>query len=130
MWEDPVANYFGKYLYASDPELRNVAVALGNSGVIGFDNTARVGVLYDLVRMIASGQSPEQLSTYTDQPIFDYVLHKTGQGNFEMLNQYCRLTQSADGASPMGRRGMVHFHLPANATVKAAAMQSYLNVLG
>ena len=39
LWEDRCGNYFGKYLYASDPNFDDACVSLGNSGVIGFDNT-------------------------------------------------------------------------------------------
>ena len=129
LWDDRIGNYFGKYLYTSDPEFHDARVSLGNSGVIGFDSTSRVRDLYDLVRMIASGKSTELLSVYTDQPILDYVLHKTGQGNFETLNKYCRLVRSAEGVLPEGRCGMVHFNMPSDAYAKAATMRLYLMML-
>jgi hypothetical protein len=129
VWDDRVGNYFGKYLYISDLEFHDSLVSLGNSGIIGFDNTARVQVLNNLVKMTANRQSAKRLASYTDQPILDYVLHKVGIGNFTLLNRYCRLTRSGEGVQPAGCRGMVHFHLPSDAYLKAAAMRAYLRAL-
>lgn len=127
-WDD-VGNYFGKYLYIDDSDFNNVRVALGNSGVIGFDNTRRVRIVSFFVRLVASSQSREQIALYTDQPILNYVLHKTRTGNFELLNKYCRLTRSLESVPPDGRRGLVHFHLIADAKTKAAMMRSYLSLV-
>jgi hypothetical protein len=126
---DEIGNYFGKYLYMSDPGLIDAQVSLGNSGVIGFDNTGRVRVVNELVRMIASRQSAERLSSHTDQPILDYVLHKTELGNFQMLNKYCRLTRSLEGVPAAERCGMAHFNLASDAGKKAAMMRAYLMML-
>jgi hypothetical protein len=129
LWDDRPGNYFGKYLYASDPNFDDARVPLGNSGVIGFDNTRRIRAVNGLVRRIASRQNTELLRIYSDQPILDYVLHKTGIGNFEILNKYCRLTRSVADVPPSGRCGMAHFHLASDARTKAAAMRSYLRLI-
>jgi hypothetical protein len=131
-WDDGAGNYFGRLLYAADSNFNDTRVALGNSGVIGFNNTTLVRVLNDLVRMIASRQDPERLRIYTDQAILNYVLHKIDLGDFELLNRYCRLTRSVDEVPPAKRRGMVHFHLASgnsDAFEKAFAMRSYLDGL-
>jgi predicted O-methyltransferase YrrM len=131
-WEDWRAGYFGRDLYASDPEFYDTTVCLGNAGVVGFDNTARVEPVNDLVRMIAARQSPEQLRMFTDQQILNYVLHKTGAGDFHSLDKYCRLARSLDEAPVAERRGMTHFHLASgteDASPKTTVMQSYMEVL-
>ncbi len=132
-WDDWKAGYFGRDFYTSDPEFHDAKVALGNAGVVGFDNTARIKPVRDLVRMIAARQSSEQLRIYTDQPILNYVLHKTGLGDFEVIDRYCRLTRSLEDAPPAKRRGITHFH-PASGTGDASAkisvMRSYLDELG
>lgn len=131
-WNDPVGDYFGRYLYAADRQFPDAPVALGNSGVIGVDVAARLRVVGDLVGAIARRQAPERLAIFGDQPILDYVLHKTGIGNFEVLDRYCRLSRSTDDVPPSERRGMVHFHLNtggADACAKAALMRAYLTQL-
>ncbi len=128
-WNHPSAGYFGHYLYKSDPQFRDRPVALGNSGIIGFDNTGRIRGINDLVRTVARRQSPERLAMFGDQPILDYVLHKTGMGDFQVLDRYCRLTRSTEDVPPSGRRGIVHFFLNSgtgDASEKAALMSAYL----
>ena len=132
LWDDGAGNYFGRLLYATDPNFYDARVALGNAGVVGFNNTALVRAVNDLVRMIASRQDPERLRTYTDQAILNYVLHKTDLGDFEILNRYCRLTRTVDEVPPAKRRGIVHFHLASgniDAFEKTFAMRSYLDGL-
>jgi hypothetical protein len=132
LWDDGVGNYFGRLLYAADPNFCDTRVALGNAGVVGFNNTALVRAVNDLVRMIASSQDPERLRIYTDQPILNYVLHKIDLGDFELLNRYCRLTRTESEVPPAKRRGIVHFHLASgnsDAFEKTAAMKSYLDGL-
>jgi hypothetical protein len=132
LWDDWTANFFGRDFYTSDPEFHDVKVALGNAGVVGFENTARIRPVNDLVRMIAARQGSEQLRIYTDQPILNYVLHKTRLGDFEVTDRYCRLTRSLEAAPPATRRGITHFHLASGtgeASPKATVMRSYLEVL-
>jgi hypothetical protein len=132
LWDDGTGNYFGRLLYAADPDFHDTRVALGNAGVVGFNNTALIRAVNDLVRMIASRQDPERLRIYGDQPILNYVLHKIDLGDFEILNRYCRLTRTVNEVLPAERRGMVHFYLASGMTdafVKASVMGSYLNGL-
>ena len=132
LWEDWKASYFGRDLYACDPEFYDAKVSLGNAGVVGFDNTARIKPVNDLVRMIAARRSSEQLRIFTDQPILNYVLHKTGAGDFHVLNRYCRLARSLDETPVAERRGITHFHLASgteDASPKGTVMRSYLEDL-
>ena len=100
--------------------------------MVGFDNTARVRSVNDLVRTIATRQSSDQIRVFSDQPILNYVLHKTGLGNFDILNKYCRLTRAVEDVPPAARRGIAHFHLASgaeDALPKVSVMRSYLNEL-
>jgi hypothetical protein len=132
LWDDYEGNFFGRYLYASDPEFYDSLASLGNAGVVGFDNIARVRIINDLVRTIATRQSSDRLRIFSDQPILNYVLHKTRLGNFDMVNQYCRLTRAVEDAPPAERRGIVHFHLASGANdalPKVSVMRSYIKEL-
>ena len=132
LWDDYPGNFFGRYLYASDLEFHDAQASLGNAGVVGFDNTARARCVNYLVRTIASRQSSDRLRIFTDQPILNYVLHKTKLGNFDILDRYCRLTRAVEDVPPAGRRGIAHFHLASgaeNALPKVSVMQSYLGEL-
>ena len=131
-WEEIPGNYFGRSLYLTDPDFRDTVVPLGDAGVVGFPNVTRMQVVNDSVRNLAASQSPDFLSIFTDQPILNYVLHKTGLGDFEVLNKYCRLTRSLENVPANGRRGIVHFHLASglsDATPKSSMMKSYLEDL-
>ena len=132
LWDDYPGNFFGRYLYTSDPEFHDAQASLGNAGLVGFDNTARARCVNDLVRTIAARQSSDRLTIFTDQPILNYVLHKTKLGNFDILDRYCRLTRAVEDVPPAGRRGIAHFHLASgaeNALPKVSVMQSYLGEL-
>jgi predicted O-methyltransferase YrrM len=132
LWDDGVGNFFGRLLYAADPSLYDTRVALGNAGVVGFNNSFLVRAVNDIVRMIACRQDPERLRIYTDQPILNYVLHKIDLGDFELLNRYCRLTRTINEVPPTERRGIVHFHLASggsDAFEKAFAMRSYFDAV-
>jgi len=132
LWDDYAGNYFGRFLYAAEPEFPEESVPLANSGVVGFDGTARVCTVNKLVKAIAGRQTSERLRVFGDQPILNYVLHKTGLGNFELVNRYCRLTRKIEDASPADRRGLVHFHLASGAadgSAKSSIMASYLDRL-
>jgi hypothetical protein len=132
LWDDYKGNFFGRYLYASDPEFYDALASLGNAAVVGFDNTARVRSVNDLVRTVATRQSSDQLRVFSDQPLLNYVLHKTGLGNFDILDRYCRLTRAIEDVPPAGRRGLVHFHLASgaeDALPKVSVMRSYLDEL-
>jgi hypothetical protein len=92
----------------------------------------RVRRVNDLVRSIATRQNSDRLDIFTDQPILNYVLHKTGLGNFDIPDRYCRLTRAVEDVPPSGRRGTVHFHLnsgAADAQPKASVMRAYLDEL-
>jgi hypothetical protein len=130
LWDDYPGNFFGRYLYTSDTEFGDAQASLGNAGVVGFDNTTRVRHINDLVRTIAARQSSDRLRIFTDQPILNYVLHKTGLGNFDILDRYCRLTLTVEDVPAAGRRGIAHFHLASgaeDALPKVSVMRSYLN---
>ena len=132
LWDDYPGNFFGRYLYTSDPEFHDAQASLGNAGVVGFDNTTRVRHINDLVRTIAARQSSDQLMIFSDQPILNYVLHKTELGNFDILDRYCRLTRAVEEVPPAERRGIAHFHLASgseDALLKVSVMHSYLNEL-
>ncbi|MGO9849372.1 MAG: hypothetical protein ACLPKT_23025 [Methylocella sp.] len=131
LWPTFVGNFFGRYLYAAEPAFPEKAV-LANAGVQGFDNTARVRIAYELVKAIASRVTSDFLGTFGDQPILNYVLHKTGYGNFELMNRYCRATREMADPSPAERRGLVHFHVWSAAegpSAKSRIMRSYLDRL-
>jgi hypothetical protein len=132
LWDDYSGNFFGRYLYGSDPEFYDARPSLGNAGVVGFDNIAQVRSINDLVRTIATRQSSDRLRIFSDQPILNYVLHKTGLGNFDMLDRYCRLTRAVEDVPPAERRGIAHFHLASgagDALPKVSVMRLYLNEL-
>jgi hypothetical protein len=132
LWDDYPGNFFGRYLYTSDPEFHDGQASLGNAGVVGFDNTARMRYINELVTTIASRQSPDRLRIFSDQAILNYVLHKTGLGNFDTLDRYCRLTRAVEDVPPAVRRGIAHFHLASgaeDALPKLSVMRSYLNEL-
>jgi hypothetical protein len=124
-----IEHFFGKYLYAADIDFYDRRVALGNAGLVGFDNIDRSRWINELVKRIAARQPPDRLRNFSDQPILDYVLHKTGLGDFEILNRYCRLTRRIEGVPARERRGLVHFHGVAggkeDASEKAAIMRLY-----
>jgi hypothetical protein len=130
-WPDYPGNYFGRHLYAADSEFPATA-ALGNSGEIGFDSIARVQTVNELVRAIAHRQTPQLLKIFGDQPILNYVLHKTGLGNHELLDRYRRLARRLEDAPPEERRGLVHFYLASGAedvSAKSSMMAAYLESL-
>ncbi len=132
LWDDYAGNFFGRYLYGPDPDFYNARVSLGNAGVVGFDNVARVRRVNDFVRTIATRQGSDRLRIFSDQPILNYVLHKTGFGNFDILDRYCRLTRAVEDVPPARRRGLAHFHLASgaeDALPKLFVMRSYLNEL-
>jgi hypothetical protein len=132
LWDEYAGNFFGRYLYDSDPEFYDARPLPGNAGVVGFDNRARVQKVNDLVLTIASRQSSDRLRIFSDQPILNYVLHKTGLGNFDVVDRYCRLTRAVEDVPPTGRRGIAHFHLASgaeDALPKISVMRSYLNEL-
>jgi hypothetical protein len=129
LWTENVSNYFGRDLYEGDPDFQDVRVALGNSGIIGVDNPARLQAVSLLVKEIAASRSAEQLQVFTDQPILDYVLHKTGEGDFTLLDRYCRLTHDLQSLPIATRRGLAHFHPPAPASAKLPIMKAYLDAL-
>jgi hypothetical protein len=130
-WPKYHGNFFGRYLYAADPRFPSRA-ALGNSGVVGFSNIDLVRVVNALVKAIARRQTERRLRNFGDQPIFNYALHKTELGNYQLLNKYVRLTRGLGRVPPTERRGLVHFHLASGAEVasaKLAMMKSYLEIL-
>jgi hypothetical protein len=130
-WPDYPGNYFGRWLYAADSEFPATA-ALGNSGEIGFDSIARVRTVNELVIAVARRQTPQLLKIFGDQPILNYVLHKTGLGNHELLDRYRRLARRLEDAPPEERRGLVHFYLASGAedvSAKSSMMAAYLESL-
>jgi hypothetical protein len=131
-WADWRGDYFGHYLYAQEPELPDPSVPVGNAGIVGFDKVARIRAVNDLVKAVASRQTPQHLKTFGDQPILNYVLHKTSLGDFDLMSRYCRLARNLEDAPPTERRGMVHFHLTTNAlnaSDKSSVMAAYLDAL-
>jgi hypothetical protein len=129
-WHDgSTERYFGRQLYASDMDFYDSVVALGNAGVVGFDTITRGAEMNELVKAIAGKQSNEQLRTFSDQPIFDYVLNKRGLGDFETINKYCRFVRGEENVSTEGRRGLVHFIHTWTAAEKASLMHRYLEAL-
>jgi hypothetical protein len=131
-WDDWISNYFGRQLFDVDQNYPDARVALGNSGEIGFRNTALIQPVNELVKMIATRLEAEEIRIWGDQPILNYVLHKTQLGDFELVNRYRRLTRSVAEVPPAGRKGIVHFNLASgdiDVSAKAAALKSYLNEL-
>jgi hypothetical protein len=130
LWDEDVANNFGRNLFTSDPAFYDTNVSFGNASVVGFATTARIRGVGALGRMIATRQSPDQ---FDDKPILNYILHKTRLGNFRMLDRYCRLARSLEDVPPAERRGLTLFDAASgtsSAPAKASpTMRSYLDAL-
>ena len=81
-----------------------------------------------LAKMLAR-QGPDRLG---EKPILNYVLHKTGFGNFRVLDRYYRLGRGSEDLTPTQRRGLARFEVPSSVTgtsAKAALMRGYLEAL-
>jgi hypothetical protein len=129
LWDKEVADAFGRDLFASDPAFYDTNVSLGKAGVVGFADAARLRGVSALVKMLLTHQSSDQLG---DQPLLNYVLHKTGLGNFRLLDRYYRRARSLQDLPLARRRGLAHFDVPLAVTdgsAKAALMRSYLDAL-
>lgn len=132
LWPEYTGNFFGRYLYAAEREFPLQGIPLGNAGFIGFPNLYRVRHLYDLLKSVASRQTPQQIKDYTDQAILNYVLNKTASGDYSVMNRYGRISRNLTDVPVSERTGFVHFHLDsgvADAASKLSTMKSYLNRL-
>jgi hypothetical protein len=129
LWDEGEAEKLGRNFSASNLEFCDANVSFGNSGMVGFANTARIKGVNALVRMLASRRSSD---TFGNQPILNYVLHKTRLGNFQALDRYCRVARSLQDVPPAERRGLTLFDAASgtsSASAEASLMRSYLDAL-
>ncbi len=128
-------NFYGANLFAADPTARPRDTRGCSSGLIGIPDmaTARrsfpaiITSLYGTAR-VAGNRHP---SEWYDQPVVNYVLHKTDTADFTTLTPY--VVTPVDVTAPLStirRLGFAHFcGGVGNTETKLPAMRAYLDLL-
>lgn len=123
-----IGNWWGLEIIRSDFSCHDKIFPLVNSGVIGFPDYYMFSTIGGLVFDLYNSPPNESLAKwFGDQPFLNYVLVKTGLGEYTTLRGTCRFLGSAEAFSS-DRRGLVHFNWARNED-KPTRMKAYLEYL-
>jgi hypothetical protein len=123
-----IGNWWGLELIRADLSCSDKHLPLANSGIMGFsDHTIFELAARLITQLYRSPANADIAKWFTDQPFLNYVLVKTGVGDFEILREKCHFLGPV-GDFPQERRGFAHF-VWARSEDKLLRMKQYMRHL-
>jgi hypothetical protein len=123
-----IGNWFGLELIRADPTCSEEYLPVANSGIIGYANYQTLSFVGNLVRSLYLHPAhAEYAKWFGDQPFLNYVLVKTGVGDYYILDESCSFL-GFGYPFPMKRRSFAHF-IWARGEDKLQMMEAYLGHL-